>query len=60
MGLLGTAPDYTSGLLGYGSDLYNTNLNAQSAANISSRNNSAALAATGLNALYNLYGRPGG
>jgi hypothetical protein len=58
MGLMGTAPDYTSGLLGYGSDLYNTNSNAQSAANISRNNNNSALAAAGINALYNLYGKP--
>jgi hypothetical protein len=56
MGLLGQAPDYTSALLGYGSDLNNTNSNAQSAANISRQNNNAALTAAGLNALLALYG----
>lgn len=57
MGLMGQTPDYTSGLLGYGSDLYNTNFNASSAQNISRNNNNAALAAAGINALYNIYGR---
>lgn len=56
MGLIGQAPDYTGGLLGYGQDLYNTNFNANSAANISRGNNNAALAAAGLQALLSLYG----
>lgn len=44
----GQAPDYTSALLGYGSDLNNTNYNGQAAANISQRNNSSALMGAGL------------
>lgn len=55
MGLLGQAPDYTNGLLGYGSDLYGSNANAQSAANISRNNNNAALASAGLGLLYQFY-----
>lgn len=59
----GQVPDYTSALLGYGSDLYNTNYNGQAAANISQRNNSTALTSAGLglvgsaaNTFGNLYG----
>ncbi len=44
-GILGQTPDYLSGLLGYSSDLYNTNYNANSAANIAAGNNSAAKSA---------------
>lgn len=55
MGLVGQAPDYTNGLLGYGSDLYGSNANAQSAANISRNNNNAALASAGLGLLYQFY-----
>lgn len=40
--LQGQMPDYTGSLLGYGSDLNNTNFNAINAANISAGNNSAA------------------
>lgn len=40
--VLGQTPDYLSGLLSYGSDLYNTNYNAQSAADIAAGNNAAA------------------
>lgn len=67
----GQAPDYTNALLGYGSDLNNTNYNGQAAANISQRNNSTALIGSGLGLVgnaANMYGnyagaqagRPGG
>jgi len=49
----GQTPDYTSALLGYGSDLNNTNYNAQAAANISQRNNSSALMGSGLGLIGN-------
>lgn len=49
----GTTPDYTSALLGYGSDLNNTNYNAQAAANINQRNNSTALVGSGLGLIGN-------
>lgn len=52
MGLMGQAPDYTNGLLGYGSNLYGFNANAQSAANISRNNNNAALTSAGIEALF--------
>lgn len=57
MGLMGQAPDYTSQLLGYGSDLFNTNYNSAVSQANSRNNNNAALTAAGLNLLYNLYGR---
>lgn len=44
----GQAPDYTNALLGYGSDLFNTNSNAQSAANIAAGNRAGALTGAGL------------
>lgn len=59
MGLVGNAPDYTSALLGYGSDVYGSNANAQSAANISRGNNNAALTAAGLNLLYSVFNNNG-
>lgn len=58
MGLQGQAGDYTGALLGYGNNLYDTNLNASAAAQNSRSNNNAALTAAGLNMLFNLYGRP--
>ena len=73
MNLMGNAPDYTSAMLGYGQDLYNTNYNGGVSAANSARNNSAAMTGAGLNLLgsgMNAYanyagmqgygGRPGG
>lgn len=60
MGLMGNAPDYTTNLLQYGSDLYNTNYNGSVNQANSKANNNAALTTAGLNLLYNLYGRPSG
>ena len=51
LNLMGNAPDYTSAMLGYGSDLYNTNYNGGVSAANSSRNNSAAMTGAGLNLL---------
>jgi hypothetical protein len=59
----GNAPDYTNALLGYGSDLNNTNYNAQAAANISQGNNNAALTGAGLGLIGNaasIYGNYAG
>ncbi len=56
MGLMGTAPDYTGAILGYGNDVYNTNYNGQAAANISSGNNGAALAGAGFGLMGNAAG----
>lgn len=59
----GNAPDYTNALLGYGSDLNNTNYNAQAAANINQNNNSAALVGAGLGLVgnaANMYGNYAG
>jgi hypothetical protein len=39
--LMGKTPDYSSQLLGYGQDYYNTNLNSTEAASISGANNDA-------------------
>lgn len=73
LNLMGNAPDYTSAMLGYGQDLYNTNYNGGVSAANSSRNNSAAMTGAGLNLLgsgmnayanyagmQNYGGRPGG
>jgi hypothetical protein len=59
MGLQGQAPDYTQPMLGYGQDLNNTNLNSAASAANSRANNNAALTASGLNWLYQIYGKPG-
>jgi hypothetical protein len=51
-GQLGAAPpDYTSGVLGYGSDLFNTNYNSQMSRYLGSQNNNAGLWSAGLGAL---------
>ena len=51
LNLMGNAPDYTTAMLGYGQDLYNTNYNGGVSAANSARNNSAAMTGAGLNLL---------
>lgn len=50
LGLYGQVNPSANALYGYGSDLNNTNYNAQAAANISGANNQAALYGAGINA----------
>lgn len=47
----GQMPDYTGAMLGYGSDLYNTNYNAQMARYNSAKNNSAGMWGSALGAI---------
>jgi len=59
----GQTPDYASALLGYGSDLNNTNYNAQAGANIAQGNSNAALTGAGLGLIGNaasIYGNYAG
>ena len=51
LNLMGNAPDYTTAMLGYGQDLYNTNYNGGVSAANSARNNSAAMTGAGLGLL---------